>query len=235
MSQLLQGAENLIFEDRIGRLLVIELKRGDLERGAISQLIDYYGMLKSRFPEKAVELMIIANRINSERRQACEKFDIEPLEIAEKKFRRIAEEVGYVFVSETSHSTTVDADDSVASMPSLCESVDSGYSPTERSNIKRGWYYWKGYILAFVNARGSCSMRRFHSNDGTFVDREYKSGDYQQNFAEYVTASIPLSLSRQVNLERDCNPRLPAHVLAELKQQVASSQPGVIDAENGRP
>jgi hypothetical protein len=30
-------------------LLVIELKRDTLDRGAITQLVDYYGMLKSRF------------------------------------------------------------------------------------------------------------------------------------------------------------------------------------------
>jgi len=39
------GRADLIFEDRIGRLLVIELKRDTLERGAVMQLIDYYGMV----------------------------------------------------------------------------------------------------------------------------------------------------------------------------------------------
>lgn len=35
------GRADLIFEDRIGRLLIIELKKGTLERGAIPQLVDY--------------------------------------------------------------------------------------------------------------------------------------------------------------------------------------------------
>lgn len=90
------GRADLIFLDRIGRLLVIELKRDTLERGAVSQIVDYFGMLKSSFPDKAVELMIIANRIPPERRLACEQFHIEAREIPQKKFRDVAEEVGYV-------------------------------------------------------------------------------------------------------------------------------------------
>src|SRR5215471_19350643 len=57
------GRADLVFIDRIDRLLVVELKRDTLERGAISQIVDYYGMMKSRFPEKCVELMVIANRV----------------------------------------------------------------------------------------------------------------------------------------------------------------------------
>ena len=89
------GRADLIFLDRIGRLIVIELKRGTLERGAVSQLIDYFGMLKSRFPDKSIELMIIANQIPAERRLACEQFHIDAVEISQKKFRDVAEEVGF--------------------------------------------------------------------------------------------------------------------------------------------
>lgn len=65
------------------------------------QLHDYYGMLKSQYPDKAVELMVIANHIPTERRLACEQYDIEPREISEKRFHNVAAEVGYVFSSET--------------------------------------------------------------------------------------------------------------------------------------
>jgi RecB family endonuclease NucS len=55
------GRADLVFEDRHGRLLVIEVKHGKLPRGAIDQLLDYFGMMKQRFPDKAVELMVVAN------------------------------------------------------------------------------------------------------------------------------------------------------------------------------
>ena len=71
------GRADLVFEDRHGRLLVVEVKRGKLPRGAIDQLLDYFGMMKRKFPQKAVELMVVANVIPPERQLACESRDIE--------------------------------------------------------------------------------------------------------------------------------------------------------------
>ena len=79
------GRSDLIFKDSIGRFLVVEIKRGTLRRGAIPQLLDYYGMMKRRFPNEVVELMVIANEIPKERRLACEQYNIEPREISAKK------------------------------------------------------------------------------------------------------------------------------------------------------
>jgi hypothetical protein len=98
------GRADLVFEDRHGRLLIIEVKKGKLQRGAIDQLLDYFGMMKLRFPERAVELMVVANVIPPERQIACENRDIECRAIAEKTFRDVAAEVGYVFASELSMS-----------------------------------------------------------------------------------------------------------------------------------
>jgi RecB family endonuclease NucS len=55
------GRADLVFEDRHGRLLIIEVKHGKLPRGAIDQLLDYFGMMKQRFPNRPVELMVVAN------------------------------------------------------------------------------------------------------------------------------------------------------------------------------
>jgi hypothetical protein len=94
------GRADLVIEDRHGRLLIIEVKRGKLPRGAIDQLLDYFGMMKHKFPDKAVELMVVANTIPSERRLTCESRDIECREISERRFRDVAVEVSYVFASE---------------------------------------------------------------------------------------------------------------------------------------
>jgi RecB family endonuclease NucS len=50
------GHADLVFEDRHGGLLIIEVKHGKLPRGAIDQLLDYLGMMKLRFPNRPVEL-----------------------------------------------------------------------------------------------------------------------------------------------------------------------------------
>jgi len=95
------GRADLVFEDRHGRLLIIEVKRGKLPRGAIDQLLDYFGMMKRKFPGKPVELMVVANVIPPERQLACENRDIECRAISEKTFRDVAAEVGYTFGSES--------------------------------------------------------------------------------------------------------------------------------------
>ena len=94
------GRADLVFKDRLDRFIVIEIKRGTLPRDAIAQLHDYYGMLKEEFPDRPVELMAVANDIPKERRLACEQYNIEPREISQKRFRDVANEVGYSFQSE---------------------------------------------------------------------------------------------------------------------------------------
>jgi hypothetical protein len=65
-------------------------------------LADYFGMMKLRFPDKPVELMVVANTIPPERQLTCESRDIECRAIAEKTFRDVAAAVGYTFASELS-------------------------------------------------------------------------------------------------------------------------------------
>ncbi len=94
------GRVDLIFTDRLSRFLVVEVKKGKLPRGAIDQLHDYFGILKKEFPDKPVELAVVANSIPEERRLACEQYNVGWYEISEKRFRDVANEVGYEFESE---------------------------------------------------------------------------------------------------------------------------------------
>jgi hypothetical protein len=221
------GRADVIFEDRIGRLLVIELKRDTLDRGAIMQLVDYYGMLKSRFPERSIELMVIAPRIPAERRVSCEHYDIEAREIPQKRFRDVADEVGYVFESE-SRSTQPRAPLERA-LPRAGSDVPipglPGNFGVRPAKVEKAWYYLdggdgRGYFAAFVDARGSCSLRLFDIQDGAFRKKTYKAGNFQESFSHELTSTVRLHLSRQPNLERDCRDGLPAPVLAELKAQI---------------
>jgi len=92
----------------------------------------------------------------------------------------------------------------------------------------KAWSYWQDkngrqYILAFVNAQGSCSMRRFDAASGVFVDHPPNlRGNYQDNFSEYILSECQLHLDHQPNLARTCKKRLPAWVLSELRPQIQS-------------
>ena len=63
-------------------------------------------------------------------------------------------------------------------------------------------------------------MRLFKAEGGDFLRREYKSGDYQGNFSEYLDSAVELYITQQPNLERDCKVGLPSSVLSELRQQI---------------
>ena len=92
---------------------------------------------------------------------------------------------------------------------------------------KKAWFYRRdddghNYFLAFVNAKGSCSMRTWDAASGIFIGKQYQAGEWQQMFSDYLNGAIQLTLCAQPNLERDCNPRLPERVLSELRKQIAN-------------
>jgi len=210
------GRADLIFKDRLGRFLVVEIKKGTLPRGAINQLVDYYGMLKREFQDESVELMAIANFIPQDRAIACLKFHIEPREISEKRFADVASEVGYRLEHETDHP---------GKTPSVAPPVITSSGPLRGFNrVEKAWYFSPSSIekpafLAFVNAKGNCSMRIFDARDGSFLVRRYAPGDFRDAFQQQISGSISVSVSTQPNLETACKQRLPANVLAELQAQ----------------
>ena len=216
------GRADLIFTDKLGRLLVVEIKRGKLARGAINQLVDYFGMMKEKFPDKPVELMVVANSIPAERRLACDKYDIDWREISEKKLRDLAEEVGYKFESERRELSTAPP----VTTPQHFIAQKSAQTRSMLGNrVERAWYYFsdsdgRKLFLAFVNAKGSCSIRLFDSESGRFLGGKYNSGDFQVAFREYITSGKAVYVTHQPNLERECKERLPDPVLAELRRQI---------------
>ena len=94
------GRAELVFVDRSESLLIVQVRRGKLQRGDIHPLGDSFEKLKREFPDRAVELMAVANEIPPERRLACDRRNIEAREISEAEFRRAASETGYVLASE---------------------------------------------------------------------------------------------------------------------------------------
>lgn len=214
------GRSDLVFVDRLNRLLVVEVKKGTLPRGAIDQLHDYFGVLKREFPDRPVELMVVAHRIPDERRLACDKYDIEAREVSEKKFRDVAQEVGYKFDPEADAN---ERSPLTQSMPARL--------PIQTRNprrVEKAWYFWrdqegKGHFLAFVNAQGNCSIRFFDADDGGFLGKRYGQGDYQEAFREYIAVGVELVVGNQPNLEKHCRVQLPSPILSELRRQIPKS------------
>jgi hypothetical protein len=77
---------DLLFKDRHGAKLIVELQRGTLDRNHTYKILDYYDEYKSRNPDQFVELMIIANKIPRERRERLSSFGIDFKEIPNREF-----------------------------------------------------------------------------------------------------------------------------------------------------
>jgi hypothetical protein len=89
----------------------------------------------------------------------------------------------------------------------------------------KAWFFRRDengreHFLAFVNAKGSCSIRTFDCEKGIFLGKRSQPGNYQDRFADLIAGAVELTASSQPNLERDCRERLPDHFLAYLREQI---------------
>jgi len=89
----------------------------------------------------------------------------------------------------------------------------------------KGWFYRKDesgkeLLMAFVNAKGSCSVRPFDAKTGFALGKRYQSGNYQEQFADLLEGAVELTVDNQPSLERDCKQRLPDRTFAHLRSQV---------------
>jgi len=93
-----------------------------------------------------------------------------------------------------------------------------------RFRKKKGWFYSqsdnRASILAFVNAKGSSSVRSYNPETGIFLGKTYRPGDYQDSFSDLIHDAVELTIDSQPNLERECKERLPDRVLNHLKNQI---------------
>jgi hypothetical protein len=93
---------------------------------------------------------------------------------------------------------------------------------------KKGWFFSRSgnrpAVLAFVNAKGSCSVRSYDVQTGIFLGKTYRHGDYQDSFSDLVRGATEVTINSQPNLERDCKERLPDRVLSYLKNQISETE-----------
>lgn len=80
---------DLLFEDRHGTKLIVELQKGTLDRNHTYKILDYYDEYKEKNPDAFIELMVIANRIPHERRRRLDTNGISWKEIPESEFTGI--------------------------------------------------------------------------------------------------------------------------------------------------
>lgn len=77
---------DLLFEDRHGANLIVEIQKGTLDRLHTYKIFDYFDEFKSKNAEKFVELMVVANKIPRERRDRLKSYGVTYKEIPDSEF-----------------------------------------------------------------------------------------------------------------------------------------------------
>jgi hypothetical protein len=89
---------DIVFEDREGYMIIVEIKRGILRRDALGQAMEYYGLLRKKEPNKEIRLMLVANVIPEGMTAFLnEKLGFEFVEIPVSKIMNVARKYGYHF------------------------------------------------------------------------------------------------------------------------------------------
>ncbi len=77
---------DLLFEDRHGAKLIVEIQKGTLDRTHTYKILDYYHEYKEANPNDFIDVMVIANIIPPERKNRLSNLGVEYMEISESKF-----------------------------------------------------------------------------------------------------------------------------------------------------
>jgi hypothetical protein len=77
---------DLLFHDRHGAKLIVEIQKGTLDRSHTYKIMDYYHGYRDQNPKEFIELMIVANIIPEERKKRLREWGIEFREIPESEF-----------------------------------------------------------------------------------------------------------------------------------------------------
>ena len=91
---------DILFEDKFGRKIIVEVKRGILTREATGQIAEYYGLLKEKEKDNFFELILCANIIPRERRLFLENIGISCKEVSIAFLSEIAKKYNYTFLDD---------------------------------------------------------------------------------------------------------------------------------------
>lgn len=91
------GRLDILFKTKLNEILVVEVKKGNLTRRDVGQVLEYFGAIKSHYPEKAVHPLLIASSIGPSFKITLDEYGIDYREIPLSKYIEIADKHGEEF------------------------------------------------------------------------------------------------------------------------------------------
>ncbi len=77
---------DLLFEDRHGGKLIVEIQKGTLDRTHTYKILDYYHEYKEKNPRDFIDVMVIANIVPPERKRRLNDLGVDYKEVSESIF-----------------------------------------------------------------------------------------------------------------------------------------------------
>lgn len=77
---------DLLFQDKHGAKMIVEIQKGTLDRSHTYKILDYYHEYKEKNPADFIELMVIANKIPDERKKRLSDWGVSYKEVPEADF-----------------------------------------------------------------------------------------------------------------------------------------------------
>lgn len=204
---------DLLFEDRHGGKLIVEIQKGTLDRNHTYKILDYYDEYRENNPLEFIDVMVVANQITYERKKRLHALGVEYRELPEQLFDQVNEKqpeelnpVNKVFYPSPATTAMLTPDDLVTKL------IEIGYVARQnqeaqalfvnlggpQSPINKNQEKFKGLILLnpkMDTAFGSCNIEKIlHFRDRLMVNtgEEWKRREGVPGDGKRVTLDFDL-------------------------------------------
>ena len=168
---------DLIFKDRHGGFLLIEIQRGRLDRKHHYKILDYYDKYISKHPKDKGYCMVIANEISVEQKETLKKRGIEYKEILESEFLEFGEKVGYLDSEGNSDEKDVIKLNNKIKELSFFEVYELGFG------YYKGYNYKNGYKIPTeqnIDKALFCFKEAINKDKDNYIPKEFSDVYYCQ-------------------------------------------------------
>ena len=208
---------DLVFRDRQGATLLVELQRGRLDRTHLYKVLDYADRYRAANPGTDVECMVVANEISGEYKDRLQARGIDYREISLTRFAEFGRDRGYIALADVGTGSDDPAPTSQAYVTSAPAPAQA--APEHRAPSSPKVYMTAGSQSAIGDPQAALK-REFVRDSSAFIPKaefKHRYGNrlilWDRNYFEAMGFPLPAKVS--ASDRKDAS----AKVLAKVREQ----------------